>query len=389
MKADAPGGSGPGDPGLGQLFGLLTSDPTPDELSGRTAAATMFRENFKSGAPSGRRRSHRRQGHRRAAPPPSAPPAEPPSSGTPRPGARRPGGRRRGARRIALLSATAVVVMVGGFAGAAYSAVLPAPVQHIAYHVLGFAGVPDARHGRAHRPAARHSPPAPQPSSSAPTAGPSSPAAPTRSPKRGTGSPSPSGRPKPFQPPPPSGPLRLVATAAHGQIAPGAVEKFTAWLTRPGGHSVQGGQLALIEHAAGQSGWRTAGHATTGPSGHAVLTISGLTVSAEFRVTGPDGAQSQPVRVVVLLPVSFKASAAAHGTGVELKARCALADPGDRIVLQVRSGKSWVSKRIRRLDAAGRASFAVRPRPGGREYRVVLYGTVAHGRTVSSTVTVP
>jgi hypothetical protein len=373
VKTDAPGSSPAGEPGVDELLGLLASEPLRAELAGRDAAAAMFRENFRAASPTGDRKALSRD--RRLA-------------------RRDRRALRRHVRRARLLVAVVVVLIIGGFAGAAYSAALPAPVQHIAYHVLGFAGVPDTHRGPPHRSAAphpRHSQPAPPPSSSSAPATPVSTrpsGTPSGSPKPGKGktSPSPSRRPKPFRPAPPSGPVHVTATAAHDKIAAGAAETFTASLTRPDGSGVRGGQLTLIEHDAGESGWREAGQATTGADGRAVLTVSGLTVSATFRVTGPDDVQSQPMRVIVVPQVSLTISAASHGTSVALVARSPLADPGDRIVLQVQSGGHWVSKRIRRLDQAGKTRFAVR---AGREYRVVLLGTIAHGRSVSGPVQAP
>jgi len=371
VKTDANGGSPAGGPGVDELLGLLASEPLRAELAGRDAAAAMFRENFATPTPPADRRMARRD--RRVL--------------------------RRDVRRARLLVAAVVVLIVGGFAGAAYSAALPAPVQHIAYHVLGFVGVPDAHRARPQHTAAprpRHSQPAPPPgSTSAPAApvstSPSAQQSGSATPKPGKGkhSPSPSRRPKPFRPAPPSGPVHLTATAAHAEIAAGAADTFTASLTRPDGTAVRGGQLTLSEHAAGGSGWRSVAQATTGTDGRAQLTVTGLTVSAKFRVTGPDDAQSQSMRVIVVPPISLAISAASHGTTAVLVAKSPLADPGDRVVLQVQSGGHWVSKRIRRLDQAGKSRFTVRVRLRGREYRVVLLGTVSHGRSASSPLQVP
>src|ERR1700728_1224803 len=119
MKTDPPGDLGPGAPGLDQLLGLLTAGPTPDELARQTATLAMFRQNV------------------------------------------RPATARRRAlvtRRLQL--AVAAVALVFAFAGAAYAEALPAPVQHVAYRVLAFAGGPAApRHASApvgHHPPAHH-----------------------------------------------------------------------------------------------------------------------------------------------------------------------------------------------------------------------------------------
>src|SRR6202035_1024387 len=116
MKTDPPGDLGPGAPGLDQLLGLLTARPTPDELARQTATLAMFRQNVRPAT-----------------------------------------ARRRALVTRRLQFAVAGVALVVAFAGAAYAEALPAPVQHVAYRVLGFAGVPDThRHASApagHRPA--------------------------------------------------------------------------------------------------------------------------------------------------------------------------------------------------------------------------------------------
>src|SRR6185437_4308789 len=112
MKTDPAGDFGPGAPGLDQLLGLLTAGPTPDEFARQTATLAMFRQNIRPSAP----------------------------------------------RRRALLTRRTQFA----FAAAAYAEALPAPVQHVAYRVLGFAGVPDApRHSAGpagQRPPAHHHP---------------------------------------------------------------------------------------------------------------------------------------------------------------------------------------------------------------------------------------
>src|ERR1019366_8208516 len=168
------------------------------------------------------------------------------------PGRRAPG---RHARRVRVLAAAVPVALACGFAAAGYAAVLPAPVQHVAYRVLGFAGVPDVHRGR---PASAGSHPG----------GP----APARS-----ASPTP-GRPQRSA----AAAARLSVTVARGRIAAGTGEVFVGWLTDHG-RAVQGAKLSLSERAAGHPAWRPAGDATTGPDGRAVLTVPALTPDASFR----------------------------------------------------------------------------------------------------------
>lgn len=107
MNADPPG-DGPGEQGLDQLLGLLTASPTPDELAGETAAVSMYRATVR-----------------------------PPAAEQPRRQPSRP--QRRVTPRIRLAVVAAMVAITGGFAMAAYAQALPAPMQHVAYRLLGFA----------------------------------------------------------------------------------------------------------------------------------------------------------------------------------------------------------------------------------------------------------
>lgn len=100
-----------GDRGLAEFFSHLTSEPTPDELSGEYGALTMFR--------AARTVPVRRHARQRI----------------------RIGGR--------LVAAGSVVALAGGFAVAGYADVLPAPIQQAIHGVFGFAGVPPSTNSRA------------------------------------------------------------------------------------------------------------------------------------------------------------------------------------------------------------------------------------------------
>ena len=106
MTTDLPEDPGPGGAALDALSRALTAPPGDGELSGEAAALAMFRA------------------------------VRPPGHG-PVP---------RFQRRARTLVAAAGIALAGCTA-AAYAAVLPAQVQHAAYQVLGFIGVPDARPG--------------------------------------------------------------------------------------------------------------------------------------------------------------------------------------------------------------------------------------------------
>jgi len=371
------------EPGLDVLFSMLTAEPTPDELAGESAALAMFRSSLAPAA---------------ALPGPPAPEPRAPGPRAPGPHASRPhapgrrassphesgprelrpasGWRTRSARRLA---AAVTLAAAAGLAAAAYTEALPASLQHVAYGVLGFAGVPDMHHsgpattsshpagpgrgrGRSHAPGGAQSPaPAsPQPGSSASAS----------------------------SPPRAAGPEALSVTAASGRIVAGGSEKFTGRLTGRG-RAGPGVRLSLQERQAGQRSWHAVGSATTGADGSAVVTVTDLTRNAGFRLAGPGRELSRPVLVIVVPPVSASAASGPGGQAAVLTAGSPLASPGNAVVLQVRTGTRWQSVQARDLNGARRATFLVRAAAQSREYRVVLPATVAHGLSVSATVTIP
>jgi hypothetical protein len=341
MKTDSPGDLGPGAPGLDQLLGLLTADPTPDEFARQAATLAMFRQNIRPSAP-----------------------------------------RRRVliARRTQF--AFAAVALVIAFAAAAYAEALPAPVQHVAYRVLGFAGVPDApRHSAGHRPPAHHHPTPGGGSSHAPGRS-STPPAPGTSPTA-----SPSKSPHPTHSPAPSGHAILTLTTTNSQIAAGASADFTGQVDEHG-RGVSGVPVGLFEKAAGIHGRHLVATATTGGGGQAMLHVADLTASAKFWLVGPRHARSKPVRVVVVAPISVSVTSGAHRRAVLLTSQCSLGLKGDAVVLQVQRGGSWHNLRVRVLNASHLARFGVRRHALARVYRVVLIATAAHGRSVSNQVSV-
>jgi hypothetical protein len=159
---------------------MLTAHPTPDELTGETAALAMFRANRQPVTPvpgigepglggtglgePGLGASGTREFEPFALGPsepgvpgvpgpgalpipgprmPGAPDPEPPVPGGPTiPGPRIPGPRpssRRG-RRVGLMAAAVTLAAAAGFVVAAYTEALPGPLQQAAYHALGSSG---------------------------------------------------------------------------------------------------------------------------------------------------------------------------------------------------------------------------------------------------------
>ncbi len=135
MTRDPLDDAGSADPGLSALFGDLTSPATSDELAGQQAAMAMF-------AGASAVRAQTQDLGITQSPAPHRPRQRTAARGHSRRPRRRPvrvGGR--------LVAAAGVLALAFGFAAAGYAEVLPAPLQRVAYQILGFAGVPDSPHG--------------------------------------------------------------------------------------------------------------------------------------------------------------------------------------------------------------------------------------------------
>lgn len=351
METDLPDDLGPREPGLDELISVLTTGPTPAERAGEAAALAMFRASLPKATAPVRRRPHR--------------PRRP----------RRP-------RRTGRLAAAAAVALACGFAAAAYAAVLPAPVQHVAYRVLGFAGVPEAQHSAPRPP---RSASASSHSTSSTPGSPSRPASPAPRPGRSV---SPAPRASASRSAAGPVPARLSLTVAQHRIVAGGSDSLTGLLTDRRGRAVPRQQLTLLELATGQAAWQPAGHATTGSDGGAVLTVQNLTVNAWFRLTGPDGTRSRPVRLITVPAVSVTVVSGPRPGADTLTASSPFAVPGDIVVLQVRVGGRWRILRADRLGQADQAAFVVRIRLIRRVYRVALLGTATHGASASSPVVI-
>jgi hypothetical protein len=359
MTSDLPGETGALDPGVDQLFRTLTAPPTPAELAGEQHALAMFRANVRppaSHAPAGSRQSARRLGFP--------------------------------VRWSLRLAAAATLALGGGAAAAAYAAVLPAPVQHLAHNVLGFAGVPDTHQGSsAPNPgkSGHHTGlttnPVTSPAQSTPTRASSTPA--------GSTSATPPASPT-VSATPPAGPSLLSASAASAQITAGSEAVINGRLTRSG-TGVAGVTVTLFERLAGHAGWRKAGTGTTTTDGNVAVAVPALVANAVFRLKIPGAPPSASVRVAVSPPIAAVLKVPPGGVQDALVISTQYARRGNVVVLQVQSPNGgWVHLRSKRLNASGKTTFVLSgTRLQNREVRVVLLATVRHGASVSNLVVVP
>jgi hypothetical protein len=353
MNSDLRGETGSPHPGVDRLFRTLTAAGTPAELAGEHDTLAMFRANIH---------------------PPAGLEAE-------------PAGSRRSGRVFRLpvrwgvrLAAVAAAVAVGGTAAAAYAAVLPEPVQHLAHSVLGYAGVPDRPAGSVHGTSGHHarsphdqphpalavSTPATTPSGSSATA-------------TGTASATPG-----------AGGLVLSATAASTPITAGSGAVIDGRLTQSGA-GVQGVTVTLVGRLAGQEAWRVAGSGQTTSDGNVAVSVPALTANAVFRLVVRGTALSPSVAVNVSPPITAILDVSSTGVSDLLVVSTEYARAGDVVVLQVQAaGGSWLFLRDRPLNAGGKASFGLSgKRLGDRDVRVVLLATVTHAAAVSNAVMVP
>ena len=306
----------------GILINALTAPGAPDELADQDNALAMFRA-----SPTATNRAH-------------------PASAT--------STRRRIPRRLAspLTSAAIASVLVGGVAGAAYAAVLPAPVQRIAHHLLAGIGVPNPRLVISRSPAAPATTAVPRPARAAPAPG-------SRTAVPG---------------------FVLVLTAARTQVLAGGADTFTGYLAL-NGRPATGVWLRLTASVPAHGGGRQFATEMTDEDGMVTFVVPGLTRDAQFRLTGPDRIRSAPLTVTVLPQVTLSS-----GAGI-LTAVVRYGQPGDRVTLQMLiPGSGWRNISVERLGVQGAAYFTItRPRDAaGSVYRVILAGTAAHAPAVSA-----
>jgi hypothetical protein len=376
MTSDLPGGLsrdgyGPIEPGLEQLLTTLTSGPAAGELAGEQDALAMFRANSRPPSPAAS----------------TAPIASPPAR------------TRRSIRiprlRIAFISAGA---LVGGFAAAAYMAVLPAPVQHIAYDAFHVIGVPDARHYKPTSGGSGSSPAVtPGGHSGSPGSSPShhhshpSPSGPSHhhstAPKsKTTGSPHPSASPSGS--PSPSG-TAVFAVHAASNLIPGGTSAVVDGQLTVGGTADAGVQVSLMERVVGQSGWQLAGQATTSAQGDVTLTTPVLTSNARFRLTDAAGALSSGVLIRVQPVVTASIRYGSHGVKDYVSVSTQYDQPGNDVVLQVLRSGSWVTLKERVLNSSGGYVFTISATAqDGNTLRVAVLATRLHAAAASAVIIV-
>jgi hypothetical protein len=383
MISDLSGDMGPLDPGVDELFRTLTSGPTQAELGGEQSAMAMFRASVSPPA------SH-----------PTVPfRAQRPAAGPARSGSAR-SGPARSARRLSgrsggwgiRLAAALVLVVAVALASAAYTAVLPQPMQLLAHRVLGFAGVPSP-HGAGSSSHRRHHGTSGTPGRPGSSPGHSAPGhpAPGRTPtpsahKSGHPSPSSSASPSPSAA---VGPAELSASASSAVILAGSQVVIDGQFTRSG-VGVQGVTVQLIERYVGHLFWHLAGTAQTTSDGNVAVTVSAVPANAVFRLRVPGVAHSTKVLVIVRPTVTVVLTPGSAGLRDVLMVSTLYARRGNLVWLQVDESGSWTNLRHHRLNAAGRTAFVLSgKRLQNLQVRVLLVATVRHGSSISNTQTVP
>jgi len=353
MASDLTDETGIHEAGLDELLQALSGPAAPAELAGERSALAMFRASVTPSA--GVSADHSRVGG---------------WAGAPGRSSTRPV--RKPLRRNLRLVAAAAVVLCGGMAVAAYTAVLPEPAQHLAHDVFKFAGVPDgqAGSGSGHSAPAGHRPAAPANlgSTAAPGAAPSVGAA---APSAGTGA------------------AVLSASANASQVTAGTGVLISGQLSWPG-HALAGLTMTVLERSALTAAWHVIGSAPASAAGNAVVVVPVVGTDAVFRVVVPGVASSPPVRITVVPAVSV-ALQAGSGRSDLLTVSVPYGQEGDQVVLEVSThGGGWTYLQQGSLTPLRRASFLVSTtRLGNDEVRAVLLPTSLHDEAVSAPITVP
>jgi hypothetical protein len=375
MTRKRSGGAGPEEPqagreGLDQLLRALTAAPSAAELSGEHKALAAFRaveaDRAHPDGPAVRARLGRRG-----------------SASTRRPAAARPAWRLRGGFAMAAAAAFAVTI------GAAYAEALPASVQRIAYHVLGFAGVPGPGSGPGgpagsagrSQPAASSSsrPGRAAPGRLGPSAGPSGAG------RSGSGMPGQRKHGRPAS----SGGLTIIIAVQQMQVARGMPATFAARV-RPGGRHGRGIRLTLQQRRAGHAGWTVAGSAVTSRGGTATVRTGALTGTTRFRFADGSGDVSATLTVTVVPPVRLSLARGQAGSHLAVAIRAAVASPDDLAIVQVRAGRGWQDVRNRRLGQQGQPVIVPLPSAlAGDTVRVLVPATAVHPAAVSRSLHLP
>jgi hypothetical protein len=354
MASDLTDETGIHEAGLDELLRALTGPAEPSELADEHSALAMFRASVMPSAPVA-------ADHGRVGGPAGA-------SGR---FATRPV--RKPMRRNLRLVAAAAVVLCGGMAVAAYTAVLPEPAQHLAHDVFKFAGVPDSQAGSGpsqgapagHQPTAPANPASSQaPTGAAPSVGAAAPSA-------GTGA------------------AVLSATVNATQVTAGTGVLITGQLSWPG-HALAGLTMTVLERSALTAEWHVVGSAPASAAGNAVVVVPVVGTDAAFRVAISGVAISPPVRVTVV-PAVLLALQTGGGTTDNLTVSVPDGQAGDVVVLQVSvNGGAWTYLRQGALTVLHRASFQLSAaRRANGEVRAVLLPTGLHDESVSAPITVP
>ncbi|MFL6059997.1 MAG: hypothetical protein ACJ72E_02105 [Marmoricola sp.] len=297
----------------------------------------------------------------------------------------RGGSARRIAGRIGLGATTAVatVALSAGMAAAAYTRVLPEPVQGLAHTVFGALGVPDTqRHHRAPQAGATHVPAA------TPTHGASAPSGPVRAhgpsahPTRGAtrpAAPAPPTAPPPVSatgpttPPATTGagtpvrvPAAITATTPQDEVPVGTSVAVTGVVTSADGHTLRNRRVRLMSRS-GSGPWIRVAHGTTDAEGRVTVDSPALQANTRLRLV-VKGIASPALRIVVDPVLSATVSEAGGSTTVTVVATGGR--PGDLLRAFRRQGTALVSLGTVRLDANGTATITV-PTPKHR-VRVLL-----------------
>jgi hypothetical protein len=298
--------------------------------------------------------------------------------------------RRHGLR----LSTGAGVVVIGvalsGGVAAAYTGLLPSPVQQAIHNALGPIAPPAPHPNKrverpaatptslpgAVRPASTPSPPRSEGVRSAPALAPATPgaspgvAAPASPVPSAVASPTPSptAAPRPV----------LVASASRRAVPVHQGLSLKGTLTRDG-TALDGRNVQAMQMLVGGKSWQQVASGTTADDGSVALRVPALTRNVRLRLVGR-GVVSNVLTVTVLPKVT--ATVTKVDNRYAIVATADGADPGETATLLRLDGTEWVEVARRPFDGNARVRFTVPVPARDRQYRVRLAATRTHGAAV-------
>jgi hypothetical protein len=180
----------------------------------------------------------------------------------------------------------------------------------------------------------------------------------------------------------------ITISLSSSKVTVGGTVSVVGHLATSSGAPVPNQRIWLLERLTGQNTVSQVAMGLTGSDGSVALTSPALTQSARLRLVAGGQARSAALPVVVL--PTLTATATANGSTYSITVTTDGGNPGDEVLLQIRTGNGWQPVSSTTLDGSGDAGFGVlTPAHRAAHYRVALARTPAHGYAETRVVVPP